>query len=41
VENHKYLLVLLSNPQADLPKQDALPGDAPKEKSTRKKRGSR
>lgn len=41
VENHKYLLVLLSNPQANLPKQELAPGDAPKEKTTRKKRGSR
>ncbi|MEY4730632.1 MAG: Cell shape-determining protein MreC [Pseudomonadota bacterium] len=42
VENHKYLLVLLSSPQIDLPKQEASPGDsAAKEKTVRKKRGAR
>jgi rod shape-determining protein MreC len=41
VENHKYLLVLLADSRADLPKQDIAPGDAPKEKPMRKKRGQR
>lgn len=42
VENHKYLLVLISSPQADLPKQDLPQSDsAAKEKATRKKRGAR
>ncbi|MGB8337544.1 MAG: rod shape-determining protein MreC [Burkholderiales bacterium] len=43
VENHKYLLALISDPQADFPKQDLPQSDAAaaKEKTGRKKRGPR
>ncbi|MGB8855293.1 MAG: rod shape-determining protein MreC [Burkholderiales bacterium] len=42
VENHKYLLVLLSNPQADLPRPELSPEEAAaKSKPVRKKRGQR